>query len=119
MGTSWLKFVDNGPKKWLINSCFQEELPPVNQLASVSNKAIDRISEQSPDLKLYRPKTRGRVPKANDVKPLDSILDRSLEDNFNKSLAEIESIELLNDSISLLKIEQKNKKAGAVSKFKT
>ncbi|KAL5265492.1 hypothetical protein ACHWQZ_G006269 [Mnemiopsis leidyi] len=91
----------------------EEELPPVNQLASVSNKAIDRISEQSPDLKLYRPKTRGRVPKANDVKPLDSILDRSLEDNFNKSLAEIESIELLNDSISLLKIEQKNKKAGA------
>ena len=81
----------------------------------MSNKAIDRICEESPDLKSYRQKTRGRVPKANDIKQSDSILSTSFEDNFNKSLAELESIELLNDSISLLQIEQKNKKAGVVS----
>jgi hypothetical protein len=71
-------------------------------------------------MNLYRSKTRGRV----NVKPAKETkgsttdatnLDKSFESTLNKSLAVIESMELLNDSLSLLEIEQKNKKAGLVS----
>ncbi|XP_063694117.1 mRNA export factor Gle1-like, partial [Bolinopsis microptera] len=95
----------------------EEELPPVNQLSSVNKKAIDRVCDQSPDIHAYRSKTRGRVPlrspkETEEIIETTSYLDQSFETNLNKSLAVIESLESLNDSMSLLEIEQKNKKAG-------
>ena len=80
------------------------------------------MCDQSPDINAYRPKNRGRVPlrspkKTEEIIETATYLDQSFETNLNKSLAVIESLESLNDSMSLLEIEQKNKKAGVVSQF--
>ena len=94
---------------------FQEELPPLNQLACLNKKTIEKVC-QSPDPQEYRPKTRGRVTfNAPKVASTPVYLDDDFETNLNKSIAVIESMEMLNDSMSLLENEQKNKLAGLVS----
>lgn len=82
----------------------------------MNKKTIEKVCQlQSPDVKQYRTKSRGRVafnvPK-NASTPVDQ--DDNFESNLNKSIAVIESMEKLNDSMSLLQIEQKNKLAGLV-----
>ena len=107
----------------------QEELPPLHQVIPTKHnvKVVERVC--SPDKSrqnLSKKYTEGNTFSKRKVtcnfvasKSEESIIfDDTFADHVNTSLSVIESIEFLNDSMSLLHIEQKNKKAGAVSIFK-
>ena len=107
----------------------QEELPPLHQVIPTKHntKLVERVCSPKQDgLKTDKQSKntvdgsichRSKVT-SNNVSQKSGYsedLDENFNDHLNTSLAVIESMEFLNDSMSLLYIEQKNKKAGAVS----
>ena len=96
----------------------EDEFPPQNQLRSVHPghpSTLDKVCT-TPEQQPSKAKARGRAPVQKAAVVVESSFDDStFSDQLDNSLSVIESMEFLSDSLSLLKIEKKSKKASIVS----
>ena len=89
-----------------------EELPQTHNIVSNNrySKTIARVCSNKSRLQSVQ-----SASSDEDDSVLDDSLDNLISSHLSTSLAVIESLECISDSLSLLSIEKKNKKAGVVS----